>query len=175
MSTKLEELEKRLNKARELIGNLDRYCCGTSCSSCIMQQNGCGAAQAKSRVADLEAEIRSERNRVKTIEEAAKTREEMTKAMLSVKRDDWDIVNISYAEDDTTAVAFIKKCTELKPNMEPVKQKTDKDRLFEVAREVAKKDVCNDLNCCECPMKIKFPGRDSECVKPYFRKRLKEL
>ena len=177
MSTKLEELEKRWEKEKELLAHLDRYCDNTRCSECVLNENQtrCEKSKIVECIEDLELEIRNERNRVKTIEDAMKTREEMTKAMLSVKRDDWDIVNIAYAEDDTTAVAFIKKGTELKPNMEPVQEKTNRACLFEAAREASKKDVCTGVRCSTCPMFITQTNDAHACIKPLVRKRLNEL
>jgi len=175
MSTKLEELERRLKKAKELVTDLDRYCCGTACGACVLQErDGCRATQAKRRVEDLKKETFDERNRVKAIEDGIKTREEMTKAMMSVKRDDWEIVNIAYTEDDTGAVAFIKKGTELKKNMEPVKEKTNRELLFEAARKISE-NTCLGVPCRTCPMHVKQTNDVKTCIKPLVIKCLSEL
>ena len=70
---------------------------------------------------DILDQINNEHMRM-IIEEQAKTKEEMFKAMMKVKQDDWEIVNIAYAEDTTTAVAFIKKGTPIKRNMELIEK-----------------------------------------------------
>ena len=74
------------------------------------------------------AEYQAERARaaaIREIEERMKTREEMTLAMMSVKRDDWEIVNIEYTDGVTDAVAFVKRGTPLKPNMKPTTRTED--------------------------------------------------
>lgn len=132
-TTHLEALKQKLAKENELGAKLTEYCIGTICSECPLNfpNDLCAEIKSRQKRMYLEGEIEAEKTRLEAektrIKEESRrqTREEMIEAMRTVKHNDWDIVSICNAEDDTTAVAFIKKGTELKQNMNPLPEGSD--------------------------------------------------
>ncbi len=180
-TTHLEALKQKLAKENELGAKLAEYCIGTLCSDCPLNHPNelCAKIKSRQRRIYLEGEIEAEKTRIKE-DSRRQTREEMIEAMRTVKHDDWDIVNICYAEDDTTAVAFIKKGTELKPNMEAVRDTvtTEHDRIFKLAKEINK--TLSDANFCsfdcdKCPLNTKARVHGYTCVRFFVRDRLTEI
>lgn len=177
----LKKLKEELEESRILAVKMASFCAGKDCNTCILRtshtDSNCMACLARKRLKQLEDLYGREHKANVARNEAQKTIEDMHKAMLTVKRDDWDIVNICYAEDDTTVVAFIKKGTPLKSNMNTLPtgdiRHTQRTRFMAIARELTNKG-CANIVCRECPF-FNEECKTSSCLVCLIRNRLTQL
>lgn len=180
MNEELRKFEFDLEESRSLASRMAAFCAGKDCKKCILKTRpggDCMSIEANKRLQVLQEQFRREVEAEEARRATQKTIEDMHNAMLTVKRDDWEIVNIKYAEDDTAAVAFIKKGTPLKPNMDPILTGDVKNparaRVMAIAKELTRTG-CVGIACCECPFHDER-SMDGRCFVSLIRERLERL